>query len=432
MLLITLIWSCSRESMDQGIEPITHDKNTANTVKESKSIPPPVVGDLTVEVNEEVMPRDIIARMITGSSDAKLSFQILEDQDELFVLTTKGELSLADGKRLDYETKMEHNLRVAVSDGVNDPVDFKVSITVLDDQELKDEPSSFVTEWNMGEAETLTIGTHPDYLYDFFIDWGDGTVETVATQNPSHQYEEAGIYTVAINGEFPAMAMQFSDDSSRQSLIDVLKWGDNPWATMEGAFFGCEKLKGFSAVDIPDLSQVESLAGMFQGARIFNQDISNWDTSNISTMERMFQGAISFNQDIDTWNTESVTTMKAMFRDTESFDQELKNWNTANVEDISFMFYQAKAFDQNLEKWAISSITTMEDMLSLSGISQDAYGKTLIGWSSMETDQIPDGIVLGAESVPYCDYVDVVHARKIVLIEQNGWIIKDAGMKECK
>lgn len=432
MLLITFIWSCSRESVDQGIKPFTNAKDTNKKIEEPETIPPPLVGDLTFEVNEEVLPNDIIARMITGSSDAKLSFQILEDLDELFVLTNKGELSLAEGKRLDYETKMVHNIRVAVSDGTNEPVEFNVNINVLDDQELKDEPSSFVTKWRIREGETLTIGTHPDYSYDYFIDWGDGTVESLTMQNPNHKYAEEGTYTVAINGQFPSVSMQFADESSRIALTDVVKWGDKIWMSMQGAFFGCERLGGFSAVDIPNLSQAESLAGMFQGARVFNQDISNWDTSNITNMERMFQGAISFNQDIDSWNTESVTTMKEMFRDTESFDQELKNWNTANVQDMSLMFYQAKAFDQNLEKWDISSIITMEDMLSHSGISQDAYGKTLIGWSSMETDQIPDGIILGAESVPYCDYVDVVHARKIVLIEQNGWIIKDAGMKECK
>lgn len=431
MLLITFIWSCSRESVDQGIEPIANAKDTNKKTEESETIPPPLAGDLTFEVNEEVLPNDIIARMITGSSDAKLSFQILEDLDELFVLTNKGELSLAEGKRLDYETKMVHNIRVAVSDGTNEPVEFNVSINVLDDQELKDEPSSFVTKWIVGQGETLTIGTHPDYSYDYIIDWGDGTSESLTMQNPNHQYAEEGTYTVTINGQFPAVTMQFADESSRIALTDVVKWGDKIWMSMQGAFFGCERLRRFSAVDIPNLSQAESLAGMFQDARVFNQDISNWDTSNITNMERMFQGAISFNQDIDTWNTESVTTMKGMFRDTESFNQELKNWNTANVEDMSLMFYQAKAFDQDLGHWDLSSITTLEDMLSHTGMSQDTYGKTLKGWSSKGTEQIPDGIVLGAEGIPYCDYVDVVYARKKVLAEQNGWVINDGGMKEC-
>ena len=46
---------------------------------------------------------------------------------------------------------------------------------------------------------------------------------------------------------------------------------------------------------------------MFQGARLFNQDISNWDVSSVTTMVSMFQGASLFNQDISNWNVSSVT-----------------------------------------------------------------------------------------------------------------------------
>lgn len=432
MLLTTLIWSCSKESLDHGIEPTSKVKNTDNSVVEPNAFPPPLVGDLSFEVNEAIGPDEIIARMLTGTSEAaRLSFKIIEDHDGLFVISTDGKLSLAANKRLDYETKTEHHLLIGVYDGVNDTVDFNVSISVLDDQELKDEPGSFVTKWNIKEGETLTIGTHPDYSYDYIIDWGDGTLESLTTQNPTHQYAEEGIYTVAINGKFPAISMQFADESSRKALTDVVKWGEKLWDTMEGAFFGCERLQGFSALDMPDLTQAESLALMFKGARAFNHDISEWDTDNITNMEGMFQGAISFNQNIDTWNTESVITMKAMFRNAESFEQDLKNWETAKVEDMSFMFYEASAFDQNLGDWDLSSITTLEDMLNYSGMSQDTYGKTLKGWSAMGSEQIPDGINLGAEGLSYCDHVDVYYARIKVLAEQNGWVITDEGMKEC-
>lgn len=41
---------------------------------------------------------------------------------------------------------------------------------------------------------------------------------------------------------------------------------------MEKAFMGCENLNGVMA-DIPDLSNVTNMSGMFSGATSFNQPI---------------------------------------------------------------------------------------------------------------------------------------------------------------
>ena len=46
---------------------------------------------------------------------------------------------------------------------------------------------------------------------------------------------------------------------------------------------------------------------MFQNARAFNQDISNWNTSNVTDMEMMFRGSSAFNQTLTNWNVNNVT-----------------------------------------------------------------------------------------------------------------------------
>lgn len=66
---------------------------------------------------------------------------------------------------------------------------------------------------------------------------------------------------------------------------------------MEFAFAGASNL-AVLASDVPDLSLVTSLAGMFSQASSFNSDIGSWDVSNVTTMAVMFQYATSFNQDI--------------------------------------------------------------------------------------------------------------------------------------
>jgi surface protein len=41
------------------------------------------------------------------------------------------------------------------------------------------------------------------------------------------------------------------------------------------------------------------MGAMFDGAVIFNQNISGWDVSSVATMRFMFAGADSFNQDLN-------------------------------------------------------------------------------------------------------------------------------------
>ena len=57
---------------------------------------------------------------------------------------------------------------------------------------------------------------------------------------------------------------------------------------------------------------VSFLQYRFEGAKSFNQDLSNFDTSKVTGMGKMFERAHAFNKDINGWDTSRVILMESM------------------------------------------------------------------------------------------------------------------------
>lgn len=342
-LLVCALESCDNDSLeDVNGAPIAH-------------------GD-TFSVKEDVDEQTIIGTIeATDPNDDELTFEIRSGGNNLFEISSKGEISLAPGKYLDYETVKEHSLVVMVSDGIIDR--FRGVMVKVEDVEepIEENSTPFIITWktNMGN-QTLHIGANTDYSYDFTIDWGDGTIEEIIEIAPEafeHTYEMAGTYTVSIKGEFPSFS--FSEDSSYVKSID--QWGDIVWKDLSFAFTLCTNMQ-YNASDVPDLSNVTSLKGLFYGAGFFNAELGDWDTSNITNMERTFSGSKSFNGDISSWDTSKVTNMSEMFAGTDVFNADIGNWDTSNVLDMSGMFFGAHAFNHDIGDWDTSKVTDMSNM----------------------------------------------------------------------
>ncbi|NYJ27148.1 BspA family leucine-rich repeat surface protein [Allomuricauda sp. ARW1Y1] len=366
----------------------------------------PTAADQGFEANEDIADTEVIGTLTANDPEGdEITFTLAENLDGLFELTEAGELSLAEGANLDFETQEEHTITISASDGTNEPVTFTVTITVNNVMDsLFEDPASFILKFQVVDGQVLGIGTNPNYDYDFTIDWGDDTGEQqVNQQNPTHLYANGGTYSVAIKGTFPALSMGFTNSASRNALVDVSQWGTNVWQSMEFTFFGCQNLVDFTAMERPDLSQVENMSSMFYGASSFNGSIGDWETINVTSMAQMFQGASSFNQDIGEWKTENVTSMVNMFWEASSFNQDIGLWNTKNVTNMARMFQEASSFDQNLGVWDISSIAFMSDMFDNSGMSHTNANATLAGWANfVQVNEGPFDIALGMENVPLC------------------------------
>ncbi len=231
----------------------------------------------------------------------------------------------------------------------------------------------FVTTWktdNTGYSSSTSIflKVNSSLTYNYDVDWdNDGTFDEFGiTGSIIHDFGTAGTYTIRIKGTFPSIL--FGNGLDKLKILEVNQWGDIAWSTMFNSYSGCSNLV-INATDVPDLSGVTNLHGMFQYASNFNSDISSWDVSTITDMYALFHGT-SFNQDISGWNVSSVTNMEYLFYNS-SFNQDISGWDVSNVTNMARMFSNNDFFNQDISSWDVSSVTRMDGMFYESPFNQD-------------------------------------------------------------
>lgn len=240
----------------------------------------------------------------------------------------------------------------------------------------------FITTWktdNIGSSGTNQI-TIPTFGggYNYNVHWeseSDPIVSGVLkglTGNVTVTFPSAGTYRVEITGDFHHIF--FAGVNDCRKILTVEQWGDITWSSMHRAFAACFNLT-IPATDAPDLQNVIDMSYMFNGALIFNQDISGWDVSNVTDMSSMFLDALSFNQPLGDWNVSNVTNMSRMFGTATVFNQPIGQWNVSNVTNMSEMFWQANAFNQDITTWDVSNVINMAGTFSnTSSFNQDIGG----------------------------------------------------------
>ncbi|MFS4493937.1 BspA family leucine-rich repeat surface protein [Maribacter sp. 2308TA10-17] len=312
--------------------------------------------------------------------------------------------------------------------------------------------TSFITTWKtdnpgVSEDNQITIPTFDGEVYNYSVDWGDGTSDSGVTGDITHTYETVGTYQVSIAGVFPRIYF-FNGETEKDNnkLLEINQWGQVEWSSMRSAFYECENMD-MLATDVPNLTNVNSIGFMFDGCTNFvannsiedwdtstitdmsgvfkgtefNQNIGNWNTSLAETMDAMFYYATSFNQDIGEWDVSTVNAMVQMFEGAESFNQDISGWDVSNVTIMWDTFYGASSFNQNLANWDVSNVGTFIAFLDNSGLSDENYNNMLIGWS--ELPSLKNNITLQTNQSQFCAAKE---ARQFI-IDTYGWTIEDAG-----
>ncbi len=249
--------------------------------------------------------------------------------------------------------------------------------------------SEFRSVWNtnntgISNLSQIKLPLRESGSYNFLVDWGDGTNDTITSWNQSeilHTYLSPGIYNVTLKGLVNGFGFEinknFFDDikDDGDKLLDITQWGDLKLGNQGWYFYGAENLQ-ISALDIPDLTTTTNLSGMFFGATSFNSNISHWNVSSVTDTNRMFIRATSFNQSLENWDVSSVTDMEGMFALASSFNQSLNNWDVSSVTDMGGMFSEATSFNQPLNNWDVSSVTNMWSMF----LSANSFNQPLNSW----------------------------------------------------
>ena len=86
----------------------------------------------------------------------------------------------------------------------------------------------------------------------------------------------------------------------------------------------------------------------FDGARIFNNDVSSWDVSYVYSMDQMFNNAEKYEQKMCEWNLEGKEVGILCLRTVNA-----QNFNVQTVPPsyYQFMFRDAAKYEQKIFEW---------------------------------------------------------------------------------
>lgn len=274
---------------------------------------------------------------------------------------------------------------------------------------VKTDISTASTGKSNDDQFNINVQASGGYVFDYDVDWGDGSTDTNVTGSLVHTYAVAGEYDVKISGVFPNI--YFFNRFDRWKVLEVKNWGNIQWETMLNAFQGCGNME-ITATDEGDFTQVNNFKSAFQNcssitsitgssnwinsnctdvflafygcSNMTSIETTNWDTVNLSSFTGFFQDCTSLTSlDGTNWDLSNVTGFSNAFSNTTSLTTITGNGNwrfstTTNV-DFSAFFNNCFALDGlNTTNW------NMERVVSLSQAFRDCTALTYLDMSNWD------------------------------------------------
>jgi len=274
-------------------------------------------------------------------------------------------------------------------------------------------------------ADTFILPNFTSGTYDYYVDWGEGGAEEHITTfgNHSHTYAAAGAYQIKIRGTMPQI--YFNNAGDKAKLITIDNWGNIKWSSMNNAFNGCLVMQG-NYPDVPNLSSVTVLNGMFAGCASFNYSVNNFDVRSVISMNAAFNGCTLFNQSLNSWNTASLAGIYYAFANCTALNQSFSNWDALDINDTRYAFFNCSSLKQSFATWVITSMGQMNFMFSSCNLNETGtttnYDDTLVAWAALD---VPNSLSFNGGNSKYGEGLvdsgttDGVAANKLIQSGQN-------------
>ncbi|MCL6266732.1 BspA family leucine-rich repeat surface protein [Flagellimonas myxillae] len=393
------------------------------TTQENRS---PEITVLEYSAPEDSSPVDIFATIQAFDPDADaLSFEIVTNDNDLFVISDRGDLSVANGKNLDYSTATSHEIVISVSDGT-ETVTATITINVINSNQA---PLIEAQEFEVYEdaSSTDVIGTinaedpdGDDLTYSIVANDNDlfavnnSTGEILLADDASLDYETATTHEITV---------EVSDgNENAQGVITIVVENipDAPYALDKTSFVinmettvANEELEvgtdeyltykyiidwGDGTVEEIDTSMppkhtyekagIHTIAingEMFPRILFYNspsdekvKSIVQWGTIQWGeSLQDAFHGCGNLEYEAtDKPNLSGVTNLRGMFYHAYLFNGDIGDWDVSNVTFMYSMFLGASSFNQDLSNWDVSNVTNMGFMFS----GASAFDQNLGSW----------------------------------------------------
>jgi len=227
---------------------------------------------------------------------------------------------------------------------------------------------------NTGSASThFILPLHISGTYNFIIEWGDSSSDTITTYNDAaldHTYSTGGVKNISISGI--CSHIYFNNTGDKLKLTNISQWGDVKIGSLLSSYRGTTNLVT-TYVDIPqfDASTGKSAFSCWRDSS-FNGKVSDWVFTTFTSTANMFQSNSTFNK-------APITS-------------------TSNVTEMQSMYDLASSMDQDLGGVDYTAVTNLGSYLDICGISTANYDLLLI---ALNTQSIGSGITLGAATETY-------------------------------
>ena len=157
--------------------------------------------------------------------------------------------------------------------------------------------------------------------------------------------------------------LQGTFSGARLFDADLNAWDTSSATSLYAMFLNAASFRGVGVASM-NVAKVYTFSQMFAGVKLFDADLSAWDTSSAIYMTRFFRGATAFTgAGVSSWDVARVKSLQSTFEAAVVFNGDVAAWQVSQVTDITATFARASAFNINIAKWDVSRVETFFNAL---------------------------------------------------------------------